>query len=67
MNYVSPVEGTKEVLLKEEPEIANNKLIFPPASFTKKCSIQPSPESEGRTDHQQSLQRGAERLSGWQR
>jgi spermidine/putrescine transport system substrate-binding protein len=43
VNYVSPVEGTKEVLLKEEPEIAENKLIFPPASFTKKCSIQPSP------------------------
>jgi spermidine/putrescine transport system substrate-binding protein len=43
VNYVSPVEGTKEVLLKEEPEVANNKLIFPPASFTKKCSIQPSP------------------------
>lgn len=43
VNYVSPVEGTKEVLLKEEPEIANNQLIFPSASFTKKCSIQPSP------------------------
>jgi spermidine/putrescine transport system substrate-binding protein len=43
VNYVSPVEGTKEVLLKEEPEIAKDKLIFPPASFTKKCSIQPSP------------------------
>jgi spermidine/putrescine transport system substrate-binding protein len=43
VNYVSPVEGTKEVLLKKEPEIANNKLIFPPASFTKNCSIQPSP------------------------
>jgi spermidine/putrescine transport system substrate-binding protein len=43
VNYVSPVEGTKDVLLKEEPEIANNKLIFPPASFTKNCSIQPSP------------------------
>ena len=46
VNYVSPVEGTKEVLLKEEPEVANNKLIFPPASFTKKCSIQPSPSPE---------------------
>jgi spermidine/putrescine transport system substrate-binding protein len=43
VNYVSPVEGTKEVLVKSEPEIANNKLIFPPASFTKNCSIQPSP------------------------
>ncbi len=46
VNYVSPVEGTKEVLLKEEPEVANNKLIFPPASFTKNCSIQPSPSPD---------------------
>ncbi|MGE0068363.1 MAG: spermidine/putrescine ABC transporter substrate-binding protein [Solirubrobacterales bacterium] len=46
VNYVSPVAGTKEVLLKEEPEVAKNKLIFPPASFTKKCSIQPSPTGE---------------------
>jgi spermidine/putrescine transport system substrate-binding protein len=46
VNYVSPVEGTKEVLLKEEPEVANNKLIFPSASFTKNCSIQPSPSPE---------------------
>ena len=30
VNYVSPVAGTKEVLLKQDPEIANNKLIFPP-------------------------------------
>jgi spermidine/putrescine transport system substrate-binding protein len=46
VNYVSPVEGTKEVLLKQEPEIANNKLIFPPPSFTKNCSIQPTPTPE---------------------
>lgn len=44
VNYVSPVEGTKEELIKSEPEVAKNKLIFPPASFTKKCSIQPSPD-----------------------
>ncbi len=46
VNYVSPVEGTKEVLLKEEPEVANNELIFPSASFTKNCSIQPTPTPE---------------------
>ena len=46
VNYVSPVEGTKEVLLKKEPEVANNKLIFPPPSFTKNCSIQPTPTPE---------------------
>ena len=42
VNYVSPVEGVKQVLLKEEPEIAKNQLIFPSKSFTKNCSIQPS-------------------------
>ena len=42
VNYVSPVEGVKPILLKKEPEIAENQLIFPSKSFTKNCSIQPS-------------------------
>jgi spermidine/putrescine transport system substrate-binding protein len=42
VNYVSPVAGTKEVLLKQDPEIANNKLIFPPDSFTKTCDTAPT-------------------------
>jgi spermidine/putrescine transport system substrate-binding protein len=46
VNYVSPVEGVKPILLKEEPEIAKNQLIFPSKSFTKNCSIQPSPSGE---------------------
>jgi spermidine/putrescine transport system substrate-binding protein len=46
VNYVSPVEHVKEVLLKEEPEIAKNQLIFPSKSFTKNCTIQPSPTGE---------------------
>jgi len=29
VNYVPPVAGTKDVLVAEEPEIANNQLIFP--------------------------------------
>ena len=41
VNYVTPVEGVKEVLEKKEPELAKNELIFPSASFTKKCSTQP--------------------------
>jgi spermidine/putrescine transport system substrate-binding protein len=41
VNYVSPVAGTKEVLLKDDPEIANNQLIFPPASFTEPCDAAP--------------------------
>lgn len=46
VNYVSPVKGVKEVLLEEEPEIANNQLIFPSEEFTKNCSIQPSISGE---------------------
>jgi spermidine/putrescine transport system substrate-binding protein len=46
VNYVSPVEGVKEILLKEEPDIAKNQLIFPSKSFTKNCTIQPSPTGE---------------------
>ncbi|HET9591333.1 MAG TPA: spermidine/putrescine ABC transporter substrate-binding protein [Solirubrobacterales bacterium] len=46
VNYVSPVEHVKEILLKEEPEIAKNQLIFPSKSFTKNCTIQPSPSGE---------------------
>ena len=41
VNYVSPVAGTKGVLLKQDPELANNKLIFPPESFTKTCDSAP--------------------------
>jgi spermidine/putrescine transport system substrate-binding protein len=46
VNYVSPVEGVKPILLKQEPAIAKNQLIFPSKSFTKKCTIQPSPSGE---------------------
>ena len=30
VNYITPVEGAKEVLLRTDPDIANNPLIFPP-------------------------------------
>ena len=29
VNYISPVVGSKAVLLKQDPEVANNQLIFP--------------------------------------
>lgn len=48
VNYVSPVEGVQEVLLKTEPEIAKNRLIFPSESFTKNCS--PTPTLEGQEE-----------------
>jgi spermidine/putrescine transport system substrate-binding protein len=30
VNYLTPVEGAKEILLKTDPDIADNPLIFPP-------------------------------------
>ena len=41
VNYVTPVEGVQEILKEREPELAENDLIFPSASFTKNCSPQP--------------------------
>jgi spermidine/putrescine transport system substrate-binding protein len=29
VNYVPPVKGARDVLLKKEPDVANNKLVFP--------------------------------------
>jgi spermidine/putrescine transport system substrate-binding protein len=46
VNYVTPVEGVKEILAKRDPELANNQLIFPSNSFTKNCTIQPTPTGE---------------------
>jgi spermidine/putrescine transport system substrate-binding protein len=46
VNYVTPVEGVKEVLAKRDPELAKNQLIFPSSSFTKKCSATPVFKSE---------------------
>jgi spermidine/putrescine transport system substrate-binding protein len=33
VNYVCPVAGAKDVLLKDDPDIANNPLIFPPDDY----------------------------------
>jgi spermidine/putrescine transport system substrate-binding protein len=46
VNYVTPVEGVKEVLAKRDPELAKNQLIFPSSSFTKNCSATPTFASE---------------------
>jgi spermidine/putrescine transport system substrate-binding protein len=46
VNYVSPVAGTKEVLLKQDPSVANNQLIFPSEKFTAKCDVAPTISGE---------------------
>jgi spermidine/putrescine transport system substrate-binding protein len=44
VNYVTPVDGVKEVLTKRDPELAENQLIFPDDAFTKDCTPQAVPD-----------------------
>ena len=46
VQYISPVDGVKEILVDRDPKIANNELIFPDEQFTKDCTIQVSPEDD---------------------
>jgi spermidine/putrescine transport system substrate-binding protein len=46
VNYVSPVAGVKEVLVKKDPALANDNLIFPSEEFTKNCFAQVSPPGD---------------------
>jgi spermidine/putrescine transport system substrate-binding protein len=48
VNYISPVNGVKEVLLKSQPKLANDPLIFPPESIRKQMHPYPalSPKDE---------------------
>ena len=39
VNYICPVEGAKDVLLKSDPAVAKNGLIFPPQSTLDKVHI----------------------------
>jgi spermidine/putrescine transport system substrate-binding protein len=39
VNYVCPVKGADKVLLKSDPAVAKNPLIFPPASWRAKLHL----------------------------
>jgi spermidine/putrescine transport system substrate-binding protein len=39
INYICPVNGTKEVIEKDDPELAENQLIFPDAAFLENTHI----------------------------
>jgi spermidine/putrescine transport system substrate-binding protein len=49
VNYVTPVEGVKQILQKRDPELAQNQLIFPSDAFTADCSTQPTLSGEEET------------------
>jgi len=39
VNYICPVKGAQELLIKDSPDIANNPLIFPPDDILAKLKI----------------------------
>jgi spermidine/putrescine transport system substrate-binding protein len=38
VNFVSPVQGTDDLLLERDPDLGENELIFPSEEFTENCS-----------------------------
>ncbi|MGH2961495.1 MAG: ABC transporter substrate-binding protein [Solirubrobacterales bacterium] len=46
VNYVTPVEGTREILEQKDPKLAENQLIFPDEEFTADCTPQAIPDPE---------------------
>lgn len=42
VNYISPVEGVKQILAAQDPKLASNPLIFPPADVVKRLHPYPS-------------------------
>ena len=37
VNYVTPVDGVREILTKRDPALGENPLIFPDETFVKDC------------------------------
>ncbi|MCB0913526.1 MAG: hypothetical protein KDB60_18115, partial [Propionibacteriaceae bacterium] len=39
VNYIPPVAGVKPILVKQDPKVANNELIFPSAEILAKAQV----------------------------
>lgn len=46
VNYVTPVDGVREILAERDPKLAENDLIFPDEEFTADCTPQAVPDPE---------------------
>ena len=56
INYISPVKGSKEVILKDDPDIADNPLIFPPADVLAKSHVFRGLSEEEETKYNKAFQ-----------
>jgi spermidine/putrescine transport system substrate-binding protein len=43
INYVTPVDGVREILTKRDPELGKNQLIFPDDQFLETCTSETEP------------------------
>jgi spermidine/putrescine transport system substrate-binding protein len=56
VNYICPVKGAQEALVKDDPDIANNPLIFPPDDVLAKLKIFKSLAEDDETYFNQQFQ-----------
>jgi spermidine/putrescine transport system substrate-binding protein len=56
VNYISPVAGAKEVLLKEDPAVAENQLIFPSQATLAKSHVFRGLSAEEETKYNRAFQ-----------
>jgi spermidine/putrescine transport system substrate-binding protein len=54
--YVTPVEGTKEVLEKQGSAAANSQLVFPTEEFLSGCDPEPDPPADSAEEIEKSFQ-----------
>jgi spermidine/putrescine transport system substrate-binding protein len=57
VNFVSPVQGTDEILLERDPEIGGNELIFPTDEYTEDCVTVRTIEGEEERELENAFQR----------
>ena len=63
VNYLTPVKGADAILLKDDPDIANNPLIFPPADVRARLYAFGAALRGGRVVLQRGVRQGERRLS----
>lgn len=56
VNYIPPVAGVKPILVKKDPEVANNELIFPSDAILAKAQVFRALSAEEETDFNRQFQ-----------
>ena len=55
VNYISPVKGVREVLESQDPELAENPLIFPPEDIASRLKPYPALSSSDEREMQEAM------------